>query len=145
LKGEADADTIKKAMEGETTRTNISAMRRMLAAFGVVVYEYKSVEYEVSYEPDHGHRENSSSRIHVPRQSERLGHEIKEGDSENSAGAEPENQVEPIFQIQCEETAHESREKGCDGDKEDHKAIYTMELTFFEVCGIINGNENSRP
>ena len=116
LERESYADTVKKTVEREGAGASSTAMHMSrMPLFVVRVVKKEAVYDKVSGEPERGQREDGRRIIYPANQLKRFGQEIEERDRDYRAGAETEDEVQPVFQTKCKHPSDEGRRKGGDG------------------------------
>ena len=85
--------------------------------------EYHTIKCEVGREADQCDGENSAGGVVATGQFERFGKEIEEGDPYDCARTESQDEVELVFESQCQHATSDGGEKSGDGDEENHTTM----------------------
>src|SRR5579862_8091773 len=103
MKAEADRNAVEQAVERQPARRDIGA-RGMSAPFLAAFAQDEAIEEEIGKKAESNAARELGARIDLAKL-HRLWQQIEEGDPDHGAGAETEDQVQPILETEGEEAA----------------------------------------
>ncbi len=133
LKSESDADAVKKTVERKRSRapSTTTSMPVLVRFILVVTVKDKEPVHEQIQCETKGHNSRHEGRIiFTTDKLQCLGYEVEERGPDDRPGAETQDEVEAVLQMERKKTAQEGRDASSRTYKDDHGRRRYIYLTF---------------
>jgi len=120
LKPDPEREAIHQAVRRETARSRPAAF---FARRVVTTQEKKLVDDDIDEEADRGRDQERLRRILRAAQMQGFGKKVEEGERDHRSRAESEDQVKPVLEAECGESAQKGGAEGAEGDRQNNEGV----------------------